>query len=473
MRLALSTLTELSLHQHIWKPMLRSCTSRKEIMTAHRKPMMTSLSPSRRNMSEPCVFRLSPEKAPAKVRAMLDSTISPCAIYSTLARWSPSTQIYSSLLQTPSSHVLLDCSLDSAFHVLNNRTQTLQPQTIIVDSGASMCFCKTSHRCVQTWSIRPLDRPLRVRQSTTACICRQFGIALLLFEHAINASDGMAFPVPVFLVDNFHDSLFLVSTGVRRLARIQTIDPVDGEPFLFLVPENTFATPQRVANTLMAIRLHRENNLLTAKLRRFTEFDLNYSLLTTRLFSWDESLVALSQHIPPLKGNSVLKRPPTVSDTLPCRLDPPSTTHTIAVVSKYDYVHQAPMIRKSAHITSHASRIRTGIVCAGVVTERVFAQDSWFRSTFDVQLICERDTSRLELARSVFPNAVLVKDVRQLPAYLRSNPMNLYFIMASFPCVDETPLRSLNGYHDTETADLFRGDLAIRNHAVNKRSTLD
>ena len=243
---------------------------------------------------------------------------------------------------------------------------TLQPQTIIVDSGASMCFCKTSNWCVQTWSIRPLDRPLRVQQGTTACICRQFGIALLLFEHAINASDGMAFPVPVFLVDNFHDSLFLVSTSVLRLARIKTIDPVDGEPFLFLVPENTFATPQRVehvANTLMAVRLHRENNLLTAKLRQPTEFDLNYSLLTTRLFSWDESLVALSQHIPPLKGNSVLKRPPTVSDTLPCRLDPPSKTHTTAVVSKYDFVHQAPLNPNSAHMTSHASRIRTGIVC--------------------------------------------------------------------------------------------------------------
>ena len=238
-------------------------------------------------MSEPCVFRLLPENVPAKVKAMLDSTISPCAIYSTLARWSPSTQIYSSLLKTPSSHVLLDSSLDSAFQLLNNRTQTLQPQTIIVDSGASMCFCKTSHWCVQKWSIRPLDRPLRVQQGTTACICRQFGIALLLFEHAINASDGMALPVPVFLVDNFHDCLFLVSTSVLRLARVQTIDPVDGDPFLFLVPENTFATPQRVehvAPTLMAIRLCRENNLLVAKLRRPAEFDLNYSLLTTRLF---------------------------------------------------------------------------------------------------------------------------------------------------------------------------------------------
>ena len=56
----------------------------------------------------------------------------------------------------------------------------------------------------------------------------------------------------------------------------------------------------------------------------------------------------------------------------------------------------------------------------------------------------------------------MVQDVRKLPAYLRSHPMTLDFIMASFPSVDETPLRSLNGYRDTPTADLFRGDLRFQ-----------
>ena len=423
-------------------------------------PLREILFSSRRGVSGTCISRLGPQKVPAKVSALLDCAISPMAIYSTLARWAPSTSLYKSLLTSSDSSPLTDSSLAPLLHALSIRRSS-NANTCVVDTGASMCFCRTTHPCVQPWSICPLDRPLRIQQGTTACYCRQFGIALLIFEHAINADDGMVLTIPVFLVETFHEGLFLLSPSVLRVVRIQLTDPVDADPFLFVVPQTTFAVPQNVdhlPHNLMTVRLTRQNNLLTGRLRASTDFENLFSMLTCLPFNWDETLAAITQSFPPLKGKSILKRPASVSNTLPTKSG--NTTVSPALILQYQLPNTLDGTTDSAALASVPTvRIRTGIICAGVTSERVFAQEAWFRRAFDVCLICESDSSRLNMARTTFPNARLHQDVRTLPAALSQTPLTLDLLVVSFPCVDETLLKALNGYQDTSTADLFRGPL--------------
>ena len=169
------------LHSISWRLMHSSLENLNRMMTT----LGTIAFYSRRGVSGTCMPRLCPQKVPAKVTALLDCAISPMAIYTTLARWAPSTSVYTSLLTSSDSSPITDSSLAPLFHALSIRKHSSAAQMCVVDTGASMCFCRPTHPCVQPWSICLLDRPLRIQQITTACYCKQFGIALLIVEQAI------------------------------------------------------------------------------------------------------------------------------------------------------------------------------------------------------------------------------------------------------------------------------------------------
>ena len=201
------------------------------------------------------------------------------------------------------------------------------------------------------------------------------------------------------------------------------------------------------------MRVQRESNLLVIPMAKLSDFENHISLLTALPFSWDAILSKLAELFPPLRSKQV-SRPTHVADTIA----PTSLTLRSGNQAR-------SMSPYSAHYRSHApqapstERLRLGIVCAGVVSERTFVDLPWFDHNFDVEMICERDSSKLTLAWSKFPDALFVEYARTLPLVLRRCQMTLDVIMASFPCTDETPLRLLNQYPTTATADLLRGNL--------------
>ena len=264
---------------------------------------------------------------------------------------------------------------------------------------------------------------------------------------------------PHLLIDNFHSHIFLLSTSVLRATRIQLVDSVDAPPFLFVVPPTTHAVPQQVEHLnkhLMSMRVHRESNLLVIPIADLSDFENHISLVTALPFSWDSALTKLTELFPSLRSKPV-SRPNHIADTVESTSINFWSEDTSRTPSPY-----------SAHYRSHdhqppsAQRLRLGIVCAGVVSERVFVDVPWFGQNFEVVMICESDSSKLSLARSKFPDALFVSDARKLPRVLRRHRMKLDVVMASFPCTDETPLRLLNLYPTTSTADLFRSDLRFQ-----------
>ena len=131
-------------------------------------------------------------KVSARTLRLLESPISTEAMYATVAQLA-SVDGFSDPPHLPTIHLasdhVHDGSLSHAFNALSNRTQHTTPMSCIIDTGASMCFAKTSHPSIMDWSIRPLDKPIRIQQGSGSVICSKIGIAFLpspmLFMHAI------------------------------------------------------------------------------------------------------------------------------------------------------------------------------------------------------------------------------------------------------------------------------------------------
>ena len=392
-------------------------------------------------------------KVSARTLCLLESSISTEAMYATVAQLASvddfSDPPHPATIHLASDHVH-DASLSHPFNALSKRTQHKTPMSCIIDTGASMCFAKTSHPSIMDLSIRPLDKPIRIQQGSGSVICSKIGIAFLPFTHALHARDCKILTIPIFLIDNFHSHIFLLSTSVLRATRIQLVDSVDAPPFLFVVPPTTHAVPQQVEHLnkhIMSMRVHRESNLRVIPIADISDFENYISLVTALPFSWDSDLTKLTEIFPPLRSKPV-SRPNHIADTVESTSINFWSEDTSRTPSPY-----------SAHYRSHdhqppsAQRLRLGIVCAGVVSERIFVDLPWFAVNFEVVMICESDSSKLSLARSKFPDALFVSDARKLPRVLRRHRMKLDVVMASFPCTDETPLRLLNLHPTTSTAD--------------------
>ena len=216
----------------------------------------------------------------------------------------------------------------------------------------------------------------------------------------------------------------------------------------------------------MSMRVHRDSNLLMIPIADPSDFENHISLLTASPFSWDAELTKLAEVFPPLRAKPV-SRPSHVKDSVNLTSINPWFSDNSDTSSPY-----AAHYRSHVRQASSAHCLRLGIVCAGVVTERIFVELPWFEQNFEIVLICERDSSKLSLARSKFPDACFVAEARQLPQVLRRTRLKMDVIMASFPCTDETPLRLLNDYPPTETADLFRSELRFEIMAVAEAKLL-
>ena len=395
-------------------------------------------------------------KVSAHTLQLLESSISTEAMYATLAQLA-SVDAFSDPPHLPHVHLASDHIHDASLsHVFNTLTQHSKPMSCIIYTGASMCFAKTTHPSIMDWSVRPLDKPIRIQQGSGSVVCSKIGIAFLPFTHALHARDCMILTIPTFLIDTSHSHIFLLSTSVLRATRIQLVDSVDAPPFLFIVPPTTHAVPQQVEHLnkhLMSMRVQRDANLLVIPLADVSDFENHISLITALPFSWDAALAKLTELFPPLRSTPVT-RPSHVADSI----RPKSLMHRSETQS-LNQSSYSTRYRSQVHHAPSSQRLRLGLVCAGVVSERVFIDLPWFAQNFEIVLICERDSSKLALARSTFPDALFIGDARTIPRMLRRRNMKLDVIMASFPCTDETPLRMLNLYPTTHTADLFRGDL--------------
>ena len=108
------------------------------------------------------------------------------------------------------------------------------------------------------------------------------------------------------------------------------------------------------------------------------------------------------------------------------------------------------------------TRHRLALFCAGVCSERILQKLSWWN--FEVVLIVEIDDSLSLFAKSHFPRATMVSDIRAITELVNSGQLRLKADvgMATFPCQSQSALKDLNGYADLHTADLFRGHLRFK-----------
>ena len=118
-------------------------------------------------------------KVSARTLCLLESSISTEAMYVTVAQLASvdgiSNPPHPPTVHLASDHVH-DVSLSHTFKALSNNTQHRTPMSCIIDTGASMCFAKTSHPSIMDWSIRPLDKPIRIQQGSGSVICSKIGI---------------------------------------------------------------------------------------------------------------------------------------------------------------------------------------------------------------------------------------------------------------------------------------------------------
>ena len=132
-------------------------------------------------------------KVSARTLRLLESPISTEAMYATVAQLA-SVDGFSDPPPLLNIHLasdyVQDASLTHSFNALSKSTQHKTPMSCIIDTGASMCFAKTSHPSIMDWSIRPLDKPIRIQQGSGSVICSKTGAYLsssspMLFMHAI------------------------------------------------------------------------------------------------------------------------------------------------------------------------------------------------------------------------------------------------------------------------------------------------
>ena len=108
------------------------------------------------------------------------------------------------------------------------------------------------------------------------------------------------------------------------------------------------------------------------------------------------------------------------------------------------------------------SKHRLALLCSGVCSERVLQKmGGW---NFEVVLIAEIDPSLAAFARTHFPRAYVISDVRKIPDLVASGDLTVTADvgMATFPCQSQTVLKELNGYADLSTADMFRDSLRFK-----------
>ena len=186
-------------------------------------------------------------------------------------------------------------------------------------------------------------------------------------------------------------------------------------------------------------------------------FNNHVDFATAQSFELSSALGHLKKQFSPFGSLTSLQKPASVSDTLPffSSRGPYTNAHYCGFPSSSSSALTHP-------ISTPRSRIRTGLICAGVVSERVFLNQSWFSNVFDICLVCQRNPDKLQLSRRIFPHARHIADARSLLKSLRLQPLQLDLLVCSFPCTDERPQQDLYDYPPTTTADLFRGHLRFQ-----------
>ena len=402
-------------------------------------PSSINTSPSRRHYD--VVDGHAPTPGSTPVRPPQDPPVDPPPPEPPPLRPSPSPTEPVFLVRVKETDEYLEVDFTEAIALLGQTTNDDDVKIIGVltpDSGASKIFVWADCPWILPNSRCRLPKPLRVLQGTTAAIATHGALMMVVASDARHRGTGNVLVLPCIPIPNFRQGLALVGTGVLRQFHVHILDPSDPDP-PYLVrtsPTDTvwhFNYNDYAQENPVVALARTPSNLLAIPLRHHSNFTTLHSLVTNSSFDLAHDLDALRARLPDMND------------------------------LRFDDVPRSPL---SAYVTASSStsqRRRLAILCAGVCSERVFADESWF-CDFEVVLIAERRPELAALARTRFPNAVIVNDVRKIPALVKSGELNVKAEcgMVSFDCQSESKLKDLNHYDDWESAPDFRGPLRFK-----------